>query len=112
MKKVSSIIDDGINVSNPKRIPGATVEYTITATNSGFLATDNNSVVINDSIPSNTDFVSGSLQFIDGTPSSGLTAGSMSYSAGNIQVSTIGQFSAASIAGNPFFQVKFKVKIR
>ena len=80
IQKVSSVLSDGINASNPKRIPGALVEYTITATNSGDGTTDNNSVVITDSIPSNTALYvndisgagTGPVRFVDGSPPSGL----------------------------------------
>ena len=57
--KVSTVISDPINGgSNPKAIPGAVVEYTITVTNTGAQA-DN--VVVTDPIPTNTTFVGGSV---------------------------------------------------
>lgn len=55
-----AVISDPVNGgTNPKAIPGATVRYTITITNSG--AADATSVVMSDPIPSNTDFVVGSV---------------------------------------------------
>lgn len=126
MQKTSQVISDGVNTTHPKRIPGAIVEYTIAAINSGFGITDNNSIAINDAIPANSKFVVNSMQFINGTPSSGLTAttANFSYSINgttynntqslatrHIRVSPQGQFAAATGAGNPSFQVKFKVKI-
>ena len=51
--KVSSIVADPINGSvNPKAIPGATVEYLITLSNTGTDAADTDTVVITDDGPS------------------------------------------------------------
>lgn len=126
MKKTSVVISDGINASNPKRIPGAIVEYTITATNTGYGTTDINTVVVNDTIPTNSQYVINSLQFIDGTPSSNLTAttANFSYSIDGItynstqstatkyiRISPQGQFATKSGAGNPSFKTKFRVEI-
>ena len=80
MKKTSTVISDGINTTNPKRIPGALIDYDITATNLGPGIADNNTVLISDAIPSNTAlFVNdisgtgtGPVRFIDGSPPSGL----------------------------------------
>ncbi len=41
---------------NPKAIPGARIRYTINASNQGTGAADNNSVVITDNVPANTEF--------------------------------------------------------
>ena len=126
VQKTSLVVSDGINASDPKRIPGAIVEYTITVVNSGFGSTDNNSIVINDAIPADTEFVVNSLQFSNGTPSSGLTATSANFSYSidgisynttqstatrYIRVSPQGSFAAATSAGNPSFQIKFKIKV-
>lgn len=59
--KSSSVISDPYNGSiNPKRIPGAIIQYTVIVSNAGgaYPATD---VVISDAIPSNTAYVAGSL---------------------------------------------------
>jgi hypothetical protein len=56
MTKTVSIENDPINAStNPKNIPGAWVRYKVTLANTGSGATDNNTIVINDPIPSNLD---------------------------------------------------------
>ena len=81
MQKTSSVISDGVNASNPKRIPGAIVEYDISATNAGAGAADNNSVIISDAIPANTALYvndisgagTGPVRFVDGSPPSGLS---------------------------------------
>ena len=53
--KTSVVVWDPINeTNNPKAIPGATVQYSITLTNLG--ATDANDVNISDAIPANTTF--------------------------------------------------------
>jgi uncharacterized repeat protein (TIGR01451 family) len=57
--KNALVISDPFNLLvNPKAIPGATMEYTITVTNTGAQA-DN--VVVTDPIPANTTFVGGSV---------------------------------------------------
>ncbi|MEE9444027.1 MAG: hypothetical protein V3V19_00040 [Cocleimonas sp.] len=111
IQKTSAIIADGINVSNPKRIPGAIVEYTITVINSGFGSVDANSVVINDSIPPDTEYVAASLQFISNTSGLNSTA-TLSDTGGNIQVTPLGTFLAANSSVNPTFSVKFRVKVK
>jgi hypothetical protein len=81
VSKQSSTLSDPVNNTNPKSIPGAVKLYTITVTNQGSGAVDNNSVLIVDNIPANTRmFVgnlgapgSGPVAFVNGTPSSALT---------------------------------------
>jgi len=78
LQKLSNTFSDPVNgTSNPKRIPGAIVTYTLNVTNSGIGSSDNNTVVIADSLPPNTKLVFGSpanpISFGDGTPSSGLS---------------------------------------
>jgi uncharacterized repeat protein (TIGR01451 family) len=63
--KVAAVQVDALQPSNPKPIPGATVQYTITLTNSGAAAAD--AVVIGDAIPANTTFVCGSMT-LNGSP--------------------------------------------
>lgn len=79
--KSSTVLSDPFNgTSNPKRIPGASVTYSVITTNSGSGGVDNNTTIITDVIPVNADlFVgdlgvagSGPVIFTDGTPSSGL----------------------------------------
>jgi parallel beta-helix repeat protein len=80
-KSVAPYSDPVNNTSNPKSIPGALQTYTLRVTNQGAGAVDNDSVIIADQIPVNTRlFVgdlggagSGPIQFVDGTPGSGLS---------------------------------------
>ncbi len=80
LTKVSGILADPINGTNqPLAIPGALIEYTIAVNNSGTGSTDADSVIITDNIPAETKLCltdlggSGPVQFLDGSPSSGLT---------------------------------------
>lgn len=82
LAKTSVVSSDPFNgVTNPKRIPGGFVDYTITANNPAGGAIDNNAVVISDPVPANTQLYvsdlggggSGPVAFTNGTPSSGLT---------------------------------------
>jgi uncharacterized repeat protein (TIGR01451 family) len=80
LKSVAVYSDPLNGTTNPKYIPGAIAEYTITASNSGGPA-DANSIYITDLVPPNTSlFVndisgagSGPVQFIQGGTSSTLT---------------------------------------
>ena len=125
MKKTSVVINDFINSSNPKRIPGAIIEYIIEATSMGRGAADSNSIKINDVIPADTEFVSNSMQFITGT--SGLTAGTpqFSYSTDGVnynssqsvatkyvRIEPLGVFLGANGASQPSFKVKFQVRVK
>ena len=57
--KVSAVTNDPVNGgTNPKAIPGATMDYTITVTNTGAQA---DSVIVTDPVPTNTTFVGGSV---------------------------------------------------
>ena len=131
LQKTSMVINDGINATNPKRIPGAEVEYTLTATNSGAGKATNDTIVINDSIPANSSYIVNSLTFIDGTPASGLNTSPVAPAASillfstdgvtfnttqstavtHIRIHPSGEFAAASGAGNPSFQVTFRVTL-
>jgi uncharacterized repeat protein (TIGR01451 family) len=56
--KASAVISDPFNnTTNPKAIPGAIVQYSITVANTGSAAATG--VVINDPLPANTTFVQG-----------------------------------------------------
>jgi hypothetical protein len=80
LQKTSVVLSDGINTINPKRIPGALVEYNIIASNTGSGAADNNSIILTDAIPANTALYindisgagTGPVRFVDGSPPSGL----------------------------------------
>lgn len=78
--KTVAVTSDPVNgATNPKNIPGAEVLYTLRVTNSGASGVDNNTLVITDPIPTNTEVFTGDLSggapliFVDGTPSSALS---------------------------------------
>jgi uncharacterized repeat protein (TIGR01451 family) len=82
VSKTEMIFSDPIHsTTNPKAIPGAVAAYTITVINSGPGAVDNNTVVVGDAIPANTEMYvsdigtagSGPVVFTNGSTSSGLT---------------------------------------
>ncbi|MFM6853588.1 MAG: hypothetical protein ACKOUM_05850, partial [Sphingopyxis sp.] len=57
--KTSSVISDGINMADPRALPGATVRYCILVTNIG--QTTANSLTVADPLPPQTDYVAGSI---------------------------------------------------
>lgn len=79
VSKLALTLTDPVNGgSNPKSIPGATVQYTVGVSNVGPGSVDANTVVITDPVPANTalyvDTGSGDpIQFVDGAVASGLT---------------------------------------
>ena len=59
--KTSAVISDPFNgVTNPKRIPGAVVRYSIVVSNTG--AANATNVVVRDAIPASTTYVAGSIR--------------------------------------------------
>ncbi len=81
--KATTMVSDPINnTTNPKRIPGAVMLYTLITTNSGTGSPDANSTIVTDVIDaSNVSInVTDGITFTDGTTSSGLTLGTVSYS--------------------------------
>jgi uncharacterized repeat protein (TIGR01451 family) len=58
--KISSVVSDGVSVTNPKAIPGATIRYCITVSNAGSATTA--AVAATDALPSNVTFVPGSMR--------------------------------------------------
>ncbi len=77
--KVARTLSDPVNGTiNPKTIPGAIVEYTISVTNSGPGAADANSVRIFDPVPANTELYVDTnggdpIRFVDVGNTSGLS---------------------------------------
>lgn len=141
--KVSRVLSDPVNgTTNPKRIPGSIVEYSITVTNTGPGAVDASTLAITDPVPANTQLyvstASGNpVEFLNGTPASGLTfnyASNVGYSsqagggtpytyvpvpdaagfdaaARGLRIAPTGAMSAAGAAGNPSFTIRFRVRI-
>ena len=87
--KVATTISDPVNgTTRPKAIPGAIVEYQIVVTNPAGNPIDANTVFINDQVPTFMDLRvadigvggSGPVQYVDGSPASGLTYSFVSLS--------------------------------
>ena len=79
VQKISTVVSDPVNgATNPKRIPGSVLRYTITVTNAGGGAIDAGSLVVTDPLPSDVELCvaaacGGVLAFVDGSPSSALS---------------------------------------
>ena len=96
VSKQITTLSDPINANtNPKSIPGAIKEYAITVTNTGEGEADEDKLILDDKIPVNTSLVVGGLscgnavQLIDGTPSSGLSCGTVEFSQDGIVTTVI-----------------------
>lgn len=108
--KSAAVISDPINnTTNPKAIPGAVIEYTITVTNSGAQAAT--SVVLTDDIPasSNTAFVSGSMQLNSASLTDGADADAGTYTSTGTPKVTINAGTVAASGGTA--TAKFRVAI-
>ena len=96
--KLSSVVSDPVNAStNPKAIPGAIVEYQVILTNPATTPIDDDTVVVTDPVPANTELRvadlgganSGPVAFLDGAPASGLvyTYGGLSNTGDDVEFS-------------------------
>ncbi len=59
--KSSLVLSDGVNLTNPKALPGAVVQYCLTV-NNATLGTAANGITLTDVVPANTTYVPGSIQ--------------------------------------------------
>jgi hypothetical protein len=138
-KTTTATADPYNSAINPKRIPGGTSAYDITVVNTGTAPVDANSLVIADVIPVNTSMVVAGatpVQFIDGTPSSGLAFANANVSYSNqvsggapysylptpnasgvdprvtgLRIAPSGTMAGATVAGQPSFRVRFQVVV-
>lgn len=95
VEKSSEVISDPVNGTvNPKLIPGAIVEYSITVRNVGTGRPDTASITILDIMPPQMAFATGTpVTFINGSPSSGLSA---------FNAATMVSFSANAGGAGPY----------
>ena len=131
--KNSTLISDPINNTGggKNHIPGAIVEYRITARNTGTGSLDANTVIVYDILNTNVEYdVTTGVSFLDGTTSSGLNLDSVRYShistpdqytytptgafdpnVAKLKIETSGTFA---IGGSPLpeFTVVFRVRIK
>lgn len=135
LKAVTAVADPVEGTANAKALPGATMEYSVTVSNNGGGPADGNSLVVTDPIAPNTKFVLGSVAFIDGATSSGLTVGAsdISYSddggatwtyvpvddgtgtdpaVTDIRISPEGAMVGKTTATAPSFTISFRVLIK
>lgn len=77
ISKNSTVLSDPINLTDPKAIPSAIIEYTISVENAGFGYADADSFEITDPVPTGTTFYFGNphnpADFVDGANSSGVS---------------------------------------
>ena len=90
LSKTLLTIYDPINLDvNPKAIPGALLQYNISARNEGLGTTDENSIAIADAVPANMKLCVSTvgqcttIDFVDGAVSSTLSLGTVEYSNNN-----------------------------
>lgn len=60
VQKRSVVMADGISLTNPKAVPGSTVQYCIVVTNRGFV--DSTSMILADPLPPTTNYVTDSAK--------------------------------------------------
>ncbi|MFO1427223.1 MAG: DUF11 domain-containing protein [Steroidobacteraceae bacterium] len=142
--KTSEVLSDPRNgTTNPKRIPGAIVRYRVEVANLGSGSADASSIAIVDPVPAGTAmYVSSAggppVDFVDGTPASGLSfnyATNVSYSnqpggaapfnytptadangvdlaVTAVRIVPTGTLLPAGGSGNPSFSLRFRVIVR
>jgi uncharacterized repeat protein (TIGR01451 family) len=107
--KSAAVISDPINnITNPKAIPGAVVEYTITVTNSGGAAAT--SVSLTDNIPTNTIYVAGSMKLGATTLTDTADADGGATTGAPVTLITVNAGSVAGSGGTA--TVKFRVTVK
>lgn len=143
VQKTVEVLNDPVNAAaNPKRIPGSLQRYVVNVRNTGSGWVDANSLVVTDPVPPNTELCVAAacgpaIEFVDGTPSSGLSlpGGAVTYSnqpgggppytyvpvpnaAGydpavrGVRIAPAGTMNPATAAGQPAFAVRFRVRVR
>jgi len=136
VEKTSAVISDPTGSANPKRIPGALVEYTITVRNVGPGPVDLDSVGVLDTLPPEMEFATPfSVTFAEGATPSGLdpfdpasmvsytsatgASGPFDYSPGGtfddvvtgIRVEPEGVMAGASGAAQPSFTLTYRMRV-
>ena len=136
LTKTSAPVDDPVNgTTNPKLIPGANVDYTLTLANTGGSPLDASTAVLADVLPGTVTFYNGDIDTVTaGTQNYVFTAGSsgLTLAAGNVTYSNNGGSSYAytpaagydtavnavkfspqgTMAANSSITIRFRVKIR
>jgi len=105
VNKASSVISDPVNgTTNPKAIPGATIEYCITVANGAGAATATN-VNVNDVLPADVTYDATFGIFVDGDASCASGSAGGSYNATDNEVDGALSDIAASTTRSLYFRV-------
>lgn len=133
--KTSAVFSDGVSGANPKAIPGADVDYTITVSNTGGSTVDVNTALIADALPANMTFYNGDIDtvaagiqnYVFTAGASGLTLGSGNITYSNNSGASYAYSPAAgydtavnalrfapqgTMAANSSFTVKFRARVK
>ncbi len=103
--KSSTIVSDPVNgTTNPKAIPGATIEYCILVSNASGAATAT-SVAVNDELPSDVTYSSSYGIFVDGDSDCDNGSAGGSYNATDNEVDATLSDIAAGFARSVYFRV-------
>lgn len=103
--KSALVLSDGLNLVNPKSIPGATVEYCLLV-NNGTLLTAANNVVLTDVIPTGTTYVPNSVNVglpggtctLAGAPQDDATVYNASTRTITVNVGTVGGLLSTALS--------------
>ena len=109
VQKTSAVTSDPFNgATNPKRIPGATIQYTITVSNDAGASSSADSVVITDAIPSDVTYTAGTIT-LGGSPQTDIVDGDGS----DFNVSNAGAITVTipSVAAGASSVVTFDVTV-
>ncbi len=140
--KSIEVVSDAVTPGNPKSIPGSVVVYRLRVSNEGFGSPDANSVHVVDDLPGEIELCVSALCFLgapvaldDGSSPvpSGLSVSAVQFSndggatfgytpsAGpqgydpqvqSLRVSLSGAMASATTAGNPYFDLLFRARLR
>lgn len=90
VSKIATVVSDPVNsTTNPKAIPGATVQYCVAIANGAGAATAQN-VVVNDTLPADVTYDAGFGIFVNGTYDSGSSSCNLDGASG-------GSFSGGTV---------------
>lgn len=134
--KASQIISDPTGQSNPKMIPGAIVEYTVTVTNAGDAAVDANTLSLSDVLPAQVAWqTSFAPTLTDGATPSGLNpynastmtaysdqpggspygytpAPSIDGTVTGVRFKPTGSMAASNGTNHPSFTIRYRVQVK
>ena len=110
VNKTALILSDGVNLINPKALPGAVVQYCLVANNATLL-TAANGVTLSDVIPTNTTYVAGSTAVgLPGGTCTLLGAAQDDATVFNATTKTV-TVNVGTVAGGGVVAVSFRVTI-